>query len=184
MTPDDIAMQAIFGKGFRADQSAVAAEESARSAADPTRRTVVENVNAGSGWYKPSRSIQGADVDEGLGLRPGVAGLHPDDDPDRHDHVEMVVDDLPEVEAAPAIDADICAYIESNPEAVLTTATLLTGALHMDAEHIGRGDEMELAEAMGRLGYEKTQRRIDGARVWVWVSRTLTDAVTNPNDEE
>jgi hypothetical protein len=181
MTPDDIALQAIYGKGYgRADKSTVADEESARSADDLGRRTVDEDVNVNSGWYQPSRSIFGAVLDQELGVKPGAAGLQPLES----DYGDVIADDLPEVEAVPAIDADIRAYIESNPGAVLTTATLLTGALHMVEEHIGRGDEMELAEAMTRLGYTKAQRRIDGARVWVWVSQTSIDAVTNPTDEE
>lgn len=181
MNNDDEAIARLYGHAYGAahkDQEQAA--ESALSAADPARRTTIQDVNAYSGWYRPSRSIFGAELDQELGVKPGAAGLMPLES----DYGDVIADDLPEVEAVPAIDADIRAYIESNPGAVLTTATLLTGALHMVEEHIGRGDEMELAEAMTRLGYTKAQRRIDGARVWVWVSQTSIDAVTNPTDEE
>lgn len=180
MHNDDEAIQRLYGRAYGAahkDQEQAA--ESALSAADPSRRTTIQDANAGSGWYHASRSIFGAALDQELGVKPGAAGLVPDES----DYADVTADDLPEVEAVPAIDRDLRAYIESNPDAVLTTAALLTGALHYVAEDIGRGDEMELAEAMTRLGYEKAQRRVDGARVWVWVSRTAESAVTNLEQE-
>ncbi|MFM0558938.1 cupin domain-containing protein [Paraburkholderia sediminicola] len=179
MNNDDEAIARLYGRAYGpAHKDHVQAAESALSAADPSRRTVVDDVNSGSNWYRPSRSIQGAGVDQSLGLRPGVAGLMPADS----DYADVTADDLPEVEAVPAIDRDLRAYIESNPGVTLITASLLTGAMHLVGETT-RADEMELAEAMTRLGYEKAQRRIDGARVWVWVSRTSTDAVTNLEQE-
>ena len=172
-TSDDLALQAIYGKGYGpAHKDQLQAEESVRSAADPSRRTAVDDISVHAG-FAPARSVFGKSADEMLGLRPGVAGLPPEDIDweDAVDTQPMVIDDLPWEDSEPTMDRDIRAWLAENPDAVLTTQELLTSALHYVQDCITRSDEMELAEAMQRLGYEKTQRRIDGVRAWVWVRR-------------
>lgn len=172
-TSDDLALQAIYGKAYGpAHKDQLQAEESARSALDPSRRTAADDISAHAG-FAPARSLFGKDTDPMLGLRPGVAGLPPEDIDweDAVDTQPVVIDDLPPEDSEPAMDREIRAWLAENPEAVPITHELLTSALHYVPDCITRSDEMELAEAMQRLGYEKAQRRIDGVRAWVWVRR-------------
>lgn len=176
-TSDDLALQAIYGKAYGpAHKDQLQAEESVRSAADPLRRTAVDDISAHAG-FAPARSVFGKNADDMLGLRPGVAGLPPEDI-DWEDAVDtqpvtidepVVIDDLPPEDSEPAMDRDIRVWLTENPEAVPTTQELLTSAMHYVPDCITRSDEMELAGAMQRLGYEKAQRRINGVRTWVWV---------------
>ena len=160
-TDDDRILQAIYGKAYGpADKSTIANREAAASAADPGRR-VGSSDAIPLNYYDP-RPTAAAPV-----FPPAQI-----DDP-------ILVDDLPEDDGEPAMDRDLRAWLAENPDAVLTTQALLTNALHYVEEHISRADEMELAESMGRLGYEKSQRRFDGARAWVWVSQTPGAVVTN-----
>ncbi|KUY52378.1 hypothetical protein [Burkholderia sp. RF2-non_BP3] len=181
MTSDDEAIRALYGKHYGpAHQDRLQGDESARSADDPSRRLQADDLSGQAG-YAPARAIFG-EVDPYLGIRSSAAGLPPivepaptleaADVPDEPEVDPVAVDD-PE----PGIDCDLREWIAANPDAVLTTPTLLTDALHLVEGHINRADEMELADAMGRLGYAKTQRRIDGARAWVWVA--ATPAVTD-----
>lgn len=175
---DDLALQALYGKSWgaaRKDQ--LQGEESVRSAADPSRRTSVDDISKQAG-FAPARSLFGASTDMAMGLLPGVGGLPPED-VDWEDAVDtqpIVIDDLPDEVSEPAMDSDLRAWLAERSGAVLTTQMLLTDALHYVEDHITRADEMELAEAMHRLGFEKAQRRIDGSRTWVWVLSQTTDS--------
>ncbi|KJJ95055.1 hypothetical protein UB44_23350 [Burkholderiaceae bacterium 26] len=170
-TSDDLALQAIYGKAYGpAHKDKLQDEESARRAVDLSRQPEIYDASVQAG-FTPARSVFGASTDEMLGLRPGVAGLLPADIDweDAVDTQPMVIDDLLSEDCESAIDRDIRAWLADNQNAMPTTQELLTNALHYVQDCITRSDEMELAEAMQRLGYEKTQRRIAGSRVWVWV---------------
>jgi len=172
-TSDDLALQAIYGKSYGpAHKDKLQDEESARRAVDLSRKPPIYDASVQAG-FTPARSVFGKDTDAMLGLRPGVAGLPPEDIDweDAVDTQPVVIDDLPPEDSESAMDRDIRTWLAENPEAVLTTQELLTSALHYVPDCITRSDEMELAEAMQRLGYEKAQRRIDGVRAWVWVRR-------------
>jgi len=180
-TSDDLAVQAMYGKGWGpAHKDQAPGEESRLSAIDPPRRSAAADDPSVQAGFAPARSIFGAAVDASLGLPLGVAGMLPAD-PDWEDAVdtqEIVIDDLPLEEGEPAMDSELRDWIAEHTAAVLTTCDLLASALHYIPDHITRAEEMELAESMQRLGYEKAQRRINGARTWVWVPSQTADSLS------
>ncbi|MFM0382841.1 hypothetical protein [Paraburkholderia dipogonis] len=174
MTPDDIALQRIFGKSFgAADRSTAADAEAIASAADPTRRTTIQDANANSGWYSPSRSIFGAELDQSLGVRPGSAGLLPvDDDYVDHGDTGAVADDLDplasivETEMSDGWTDTVAAYASTHEG--FTTDEVLTGAFGMVAEFVDRADQMRVAAILRDIGCTKERVMRDGERVTVW----------------
>lgn len=68
----------------------------------------------------------------------------------------------------------------------LTTSHVLVGALGFDAKHISRREEMRVASVLRRLGYKRTQLRVDKYPTWVYVTTrhhlvpTSLDEVVTP----
>ncbi len=58
---------------------------------------------------------------------------------------------------------------QPNCEKVLTSVEILSGALSIDAKHVGRREQMRLSKVMMALGYERGVRRIGGVIVRCYV---------------
>jgi hypothetical protein len=175
MTHDDIAMQAIYGKGYgSADKSTVSDAEAVASAADPSRRNQSPEANDSAGWFRPSRSVFGAALDQELGIKPGAAGLMPVDE-DWHDHLDTepvvaAVDPLAEIVGVEMSDGwrdTVAAYAGSHAD--FTTDQVLVDAFGMVAEFVERADQMRVAEILRQLGYDMKQRRVNGERQNLWI---------------
>lgn len=56
-----------------------------------------------------------------------------------------------------------------------TTADILTFAIGIDARQISKAHEMRLGRIMRQLGFERSQKRVNGKSMKVWVDKNLAD---------
>lgn len=62
----------------------------------------------------------------------------------------------------------ITAWIADNPDEPLTSRNIVEHALRLNYSYMRKKDANALAKVMRSLGYERTQRRIDGKPEYVW----------------
>lgn len=62
----------------------------------------------------------------------------------------------------------ITAWIADNPDEPLTSRNIVEHALRLNYSYMRKKDANALAKVMRSLGYERTQRRIDGKQEWIW----------------
>jgi hypothetical protein len=64
--------------------------------------------------------------------------------------------------------AEIEAWLKKNPLTDITTEKLLTDAIKKPVERQSRGDQMQVADVLKRLGYRRYRGSIGGSRAYVY----------------
>ena len=60
-------------------------------------------------------------------------------------------------------------YIYNNSHTRITTEALLSFAVEKPLDRQTKADQMQIADVLKRLGYERKRVRIDGSRQWEWI---------------
>ena len=59
--------------------------------------------------------------------------------------------------------------IYNNSHTRITTEALLSFAVEKPLDRQTKADQMQIADVLKRLGYERKRVRIDGSRQWEWI---------------